>query len=72
MMYVSNMCCWQDECSFVSLRDVERAMLVFVYFFEKMDLFRDAVNKKERKEKGVKHDKRRVSIPVSYSRDLVT
>lgn len=26
-------------------------MLVFTYFFEKMDLFRDAMNKKERKEK---------------------
>ena len=63
---------WQDECSFVSLRDVERAMLVFVYFFEKMDLFRDAMNKKERKEKEVKHDERRISIPVSSSRDLVT
>lgn len=24
----------QDECSFVSLRDVERALLIFVYFFE--------------------------------------
>ena len=29
----------QDECSFVSLRDVERAMLVFEYFYDKMDLF---------------------------------
>jgi len=29
----------QDECSFVSLRDVERAMLVLEYFYDKMDLF---------------------------------
>ena len=52
----------QDECSFVSLRDVERAMLVFVYFFEKINLFRDAMNRKEREEKG---DERRMSAPVS-------
>ena len=29
----------QDECSFVSLRDVERAMIVFEYFFDKMSIF---------------------------------
>ena len=29
----------QDECSFVSLRDVDRAMMVFEYFYEKMNLF---------------------------------
>ena len=37
----------QDECSFVSLRDVERAMLVFEYFYDKMYLFghlMDSVN----------------------------
>ena len=44
---------WQDECSFVSLRDVERAMLVFIYFIEKMDLLRDAIDKKERNEQEV-------------------
>ena len=38
----------QDECSFVSLRDVERAMLVFTYFFDKMHLLRDAINEKQR------------------------
>ena len=27
----------QNECSFVSLRDVKRAMIVFEYFYEKMD-----------------------------------
>ena len=27
-------CFKQDECSFVSLRDVERAMIVFGYFLE--------------------------------------
>ena len=24
----------QDECSFVSLRDVERTLLIFIYFYE--------------------------------------
>ena len=35
----------------MSLRDVERAMLVFTYFFEKMDLLRDKLDEQERKEK---------------------
>ena len=30
----------QDECSFVSLRDVERTMIVFHFFREKFNLFR--------------------------------
>ena len=29
----------QDECSFVSLRDVERAMIVFEWFYENNDFF---------------------------------
>ena len=29
----------QDDCSFVSLRDVERAMIVFEWFYEKNDFF---------------------------------
>jgi len=29
----------EDECSFVSLRDVERAMIVFEYFHDKMEVF---------------------------------
>ena len=29
----------QDECSFVSLRDVERAVQVTSWFYSKMDLF---------------------------------
>jgi len=29
----------EDECSFVSLRDVERAMIVFEYFYSKMEVF---------------------------------
>ena len=33
----------QDECSFVSLRDVERAMIVFKYFCEKVHLFSEAI-----------------------------
>ena len=36
----------QDECSFVSLRDVERAMIVFEYFCEKMPSFRQADRQK--------------------------
>ena len=40
----------KDECSFVSLRDVERAMLVFIYFFEKMHLFRDPIDRKKMEE----------------------
>lgn len=28
----------QDECSFVSLRDVKRAMIVFEYIYDKMDI----------------------------------
>ncbi len=37
----------EDECSFVSLRDIERAMIVFEYFFEKMSvLFGPLIDKK--------------------------
>ena len=40
----------QNECSFVSLRDVERAMIVFQFFYEKMDLFAPLINAKVEKE----------------------
>ena len=33
------LCSFQDECSFVSLRDVERAMIVFEYLYDMMDTF---------------------------------
>ena len=33
----------QDECSFVSLRDVERAMIVFKFFISKFELFKDLI-----------------------------
>ena len=36
----------QDECSFVSLRDVERAMTVFEYFFDKNATFGPAIDQK--------------------------
>ncbi|XP_064403130.1 E3 ubiquitin-protein ligase RNF213-like isoform X2 [Halichondria panicea] len=37
----------KNECSFVSLRDVERAMIVFEYFYEKMDrVFAPLINKR--------------------------
>ena len=29
-------CSYQDECSYVSLRDVVRAMIVFEWFLEKL------------------------------------
>ena len=36
----------QDECSFVSLRDVERVMIVFRYFCEKKHMFiQEVLNK---------------------------
>ena len=44
------MLCSQDECSFVSLRDVERCMIVFEYFFEQMGLFSERMNDKATKE----------------------
>ncbi|XP_019853235.1 PREDICTED: E3 ubiquitin-protein ligase RNF213-like [Amphimedon queenslandica] len=39
-----------DECSFVSLRDVERAMLVFRHFCRQKDHFREKVSKKAEEE----------------------
>ena len=45
----------------MSLRDVERAMLVFTYFLKKMNLFCDA---KERIEKAAS-GKQTLSSPVS-------
>ena len=35
----------QDECSFVSLRDVERAMIVFEWFYENNDFFEELLKK---------------------------
>lgn len=35
-----------DECSFVSLRDVERAMKVLVWFYRLMPLLENSINKK--------------------------
>ena len=35
---------FQNECSFVSLRDVERAMIVFEYFISKMNIFGPPMN----------------------------
>lgn len=41
----------EDECSFVSLRDVERAMTVFDYFYDQMArLFGPLINKKAAQE----------------------
>ena len=49
----------------MSLRDVERAMLVFTYFFEKMDLFRNKMDKRERKEKAAEDAEDRILAKVS-------
>ena len=37
----------QDECSFVSLRDVERAMIVFEWFYDKTKIIEDELKKQE-------------------------
>ena len=34
----------QDECSFVSLRDVGRAMIVLKFFYEKLDVISPEMN----------------------------
>ena len=36
---------FQDECSFVSLRDVERGVQVLAWFYSKMDLFYPLIEK---------------------------
>ena len=41
----------QDECSFVSLRDVERTMIVFKFFTENMSLFTEHIAHKAAVEK---------------------
>lgn len=47
VVFVLILCVLKDECSFVSLRDVERAMIVFKYFYEKMDTFAPLISKKQ-------------------------
>ena len=42
---------FQDECSFVSLRDVERAMIVFEYFYERMEIFAPLMEERAEKER---------------------
>ena len=37
----------QDECSFVSLRDVERAMIVFEWFYENNEFFEQLLRKEQ-------------------------
>ena len=49
----------------MSLRDVERAMLAFTYFFEKMDLFRNKMDERERKEKAAEDAEDRILAKVS-------
>ncbi len=34
-----NFIAFKDECSFVSLRDVERTMIVFEYLYDMMNVF---------------------------------
>ena len=40
----------------MSLRDVERAMIVFKYFYEKMDIFAPLINQKQQKEEEEKEE----------------
>ena len=40
----------QDECSFVSLRDIERALIVFKYFYEKNSKFEELIAAKAKAE----------------------
>ncbi|XP_034144887.1 E3 ubiquitin-protein ligase rnf213-alpha isoform X2 [Esox lucius] len=47
----------KDECSFVSLRDVERCMQVFMWFYNKHSLFQDEINtflQKDLQEEGTR------------------
>ena len=37
----------QDECSFVSLRDVERAMIVFEWFYDKTSVIEHELKNQE-------------------------
>ena len=37
----------QDECSFVSLRDVVRAMIVFEWFYDKTRIIEHELSKQE-------------------------
>ena len=50
ILYVCSLIVVQDECSFVSLRDVERAMIVFKFFIDKMSLFKDLIADKAKDE----------------------
>lgn len=40
----------QNECSFVSLRDVERAMIVFEYMYDMMKVFGPPMTELAKKE----------------------
>ena len=40
----------------MSLRDVERAMIVFKYFYEKMDIFAPLIEEKQQKEEEEEGD----------------
>ena len=50
----------KDECSFVSLRDVERAMQVMVWFYKHVDTLGGLMKKvtaEQRREEGLDVDK---------------
>ena len=55
----------QNECSFVSLRDVERAMIVFEYFYDKMAMFAPLINEKAIKEYKELHGSDKVNLVCS-------
>lgn len=54
-MMLSLLSCSKDECSFVSLRDVERAMQVMVWFYSHVDTLGRLMKKvitEQRREEG--------------------
>ena len=54
-MMLNRLSCSKDECSFVSLRDVERAMQVMVWFYSHVDTLGRLMKKvitEQRREEG--------------------
>jgi len=57
-------CCdCQDECSFVSLRDVDRTLQVMMWFYEHYELF-EQMNAKAAAEADAEVDEEQVVAPL--------
>jgi hypothetical protein len=52
----------------VSLRDVERAMIVFKYFYEKMDIFAPLIEQKQREEEEAKENKDEGMVKLFFAK----